>query len=262
MRTPAANATTRFSDRVEDYIRYRPHYPAAIVDHLAARHGLRPEHVIADIGSGTGILTALLLSRGHEVFGVEPNPDMRAGAERLLAGQPRFHSVAGTAEATTLPNASVDWITAGQAFHWFDGPRAHAEFARILRPRPDAERGNAALVWNERREDTPFLKAYEAFLLDFSTDYEHVKHQNAKAEGMIDEFFAPRRVELATFPNKQVFDVDGLRGRTTSSSYVPNSGHPRFAEMIEALRRLFDAHQRGGLVAVDYITQVFVGTVP
>src|SRR5690349_16869253 len=124
----------RFSDRVENYVKARPGYPPAILPFLVAECGLTPESVIADIGSGTGLLAELWLKHGNRVFGVEPNAAMRAAGERRLADYPRFTSVAATAEATTLPAGSVDFVTAGQAFHWFDGPAAAREFARILRP--------------------------------------------------------------------------------------------------------------------------------
>ena len=149
-----SDSNTRFSDRVADYVRTRPGYPTAVLDILGTETGLNPATVVADVGAGTGLSAELFLRNGNTVFGVEPNREMREAAESLLAGYANFHSVAGSAESTTLPDASVDLIVAGQAFHWFDVPRARAEFRRILRPD-----GVVVLMWNTRRLDTtPFLR--------------------------------------------------------------------------------------------------------
>ena len=119
--------TRRFSNRVDDYVRYRPHYPPGVLDRLREGIALTPRTVIADVGSGTGISTELFLQNGNTVFAIEPNPEMRAAAERLLGGRPNFHSVRGTAEATTLPDGSVDCVVAAQAFHWFDPEKTRVE---------------------------------------------------------------------------------------------------------------------------------------
>src|ERR1700681_4185447 len=121
---PPSNATSRFSDRVENYVRYRPGYPAAVLRVLHRECGLAPGHVVADIASGTGIWTRMLLENGNKAFGIEPNPEMRQAGEQLLAEFAKFASVAGTAEATTLPDKSVDFVTAAQAAHWVDRGRA------------------------------------------------------------------------------------------------------------------------------------------
>jgi SAM-dependent methyltransferase len=248
-----SDSTRRFSSRVDNYVRYRPGYPAAVVDLLVAECGLRPGALVADVGSGTGLLTELFLKAGATMYAVEPNPEMRAAGERLLGGYAGFTSVDGTAEATTLPDASVDFVTAGQAFHWFDHARARAEFARILRPA-----GWAALVWNERRSSTSFLVAYEQLLRDYALDYAAVDHRQIGA-AEIAAFFTPGRYKVATFDNRQHFDFEGLRGRLLSSSYAPEAGHPRHAPMLGALRALFDAHQVDGVVAFEYDTNVYYG---
>jgi ubiquinone/menaquinone biosynthesis C-methylase UbiE len=171
---PASNATSRFSDRVENYVRYRPGYPLAVLQELKAECGLAPSHVVADIASGTGIWTRMLLENGNHVVGVEPNVEMREAGERLLAAFPKFSSVAGTAEATTLADQSVDFVTAAQAAHWFDRERARHEFARILKPG-----GWLVLLWNERLTDsTAFLRDYEQLLLTYGTDYQDIRHEH------------------------------------------------------------------------------------
>jgi ubiquinone/menaquinone biosynthesis C-methylase UbiE len=146
------NSTTRFSDRVENYIKYRPHYPPEVIDYLQSQNVLADSSVIADIGSGTGISTEMFLNNGNTVYGVEPNKEMREAAERLLKDYKNFVSVNGTAEETTLKNKSIDIVTAGQAFHWFDIPKSKAEFKRILK-----DTGYVVLMWNNKQLSSPLL---------------------------------------------------------------------------------------------------------
>jgi SAM-dependent methyltransferase len=250
---PATNATSRFSDRVENYVRYRPGYPPEVLEVLRNECGLRPSHVIADVASGTGIWTRILLENGNRVFGVEPNAEMRQAGERLLAGFPRFTSVTGTAEATTLADASIDFVTAAQAGHWFDCGRARREFLRILKAG-----GWLALLWNERVIDTtPFLREYEQLLLTYGTDYKDVRHERATEQ--VNEFFDPAPFQERVFPMRQDFDYAGLEGRLLSSSYAPTAAQTGYAEMLRGLRRLFDTHAVSGRVALEYKTRVFFG---
>lgn len=246
--------TRRFSDRVDAYVRYRPSYPAAVLEILRARCGLTPASIVADIGSGTGLLTEPFLKHGNPVFAVEPNPEMRAAGERLLAHYPGFVSVPGTAEATTLADHSIDLITAGQAFHWFDRAQARAEFARILRPG-----GWVALIWNEREtETTPFLRDYETLLQTYATDYAQVDHRQID-DTVLADFFHPHPMTVETLQNRQDFDLDGVRGRLLSSSYAPAAGHPNHEPMLAELARLFAAHAVDGRVAFTYTTKVYLG---
>jgi len=250
---PASNATSRFSDRVGNYVRYRPGYPAEALRVLIDDCGLRPEHEIADIASGTGIWTGMLLENGNRVIGVEPNPEMRQAGERLLAGFAQFTSVAGTAEATTLADASVDFVTVAQAAHWFQREQARREFIRILKPG-----GWLVLLWNERLTDaTPFLRAYEQQLLRFGTDYAEVRHERTTDE--VNQFFDPAPFQERVFAMRQELDYAGLEGRLLSSSYVPAPGHPKHAEMLEELGRVFAAHNVEGRVVFEYKTRVYFG---
>lgn len=238
---------------MENYVKYRPGYPAAIIDLLKTECDLKSESIVADIGSGTGKLTEIFLANGNVVFGIEPNAAMRAAAESILRDYRGFKSVAGSAESTTMPPSSVDLITAAQAFHWFDPATTRIESARILRPG-----GSAVLVWNDRKlETTPFLHAYEQLLLDFGTDYQDVRHD--KASAAIEEFFAPQKYTLKTFPNAQVFDFEGLKGRVLSSSYTPEPHHPSFAAMLQRLELIFYKHREHGQVTFDYDTKVYYG---
>jgi SAM-dependent methyltransferase len=253
---PALNPTQRFSSRVENYIRYRPHYPSAIVDLFHHECGLTRTSVIADIGSGTGILSEMLLENGYPVFGVEPNREMREAAERLLKRYPGFRSISGTAEATTLASQSVDLITVAQAFHWFDREQARAEFGRIRR-----SDGRVALLWNDRDITShPFLQAYEQLVRTFGTDYQAVNHRQIDAEA-IGAFFGANRFEQSVFPNRQVFDWNALKGRLMSSSYAPEPGHPGHEPMLKELQALFQQYQTGGTVAFEYRTIVYCGSL-
>lgn len=252
--SPVPDATTRFSNRVADYVRYRPGYPEELVQTLQTEAGLRMDSVIADVGSGTGISADLFLKLGCTVYGIEPNADMRVAAETRFAGQVRFHSCDATAEATSLPAASIDLVTSGQAFHWFDRERARAEFSRILR-----SDGYVALFWNSRRTDsTPFLRGYEDLLNKFATDYQQINHTNIDA-AVIATFFGSSPFEIRSFPSHQDFDYDGLRGRLLSSSYAPTAGHPSHEPMLLELQRLFRDHESGGQVRFEYDTELYFG---
>jgi SAM-dependent methyltransferase len=247
------SSTERFSSRVENYIKYRPSYPPALLELLRVKCALAQTSSVADVGAGTGILTELLLETGAEVFAVEPNQEMRGAAERLLHDYGRFRSVRGTAEDTTLPTASVDLVTASQAFHWFDVHKARREVARILRPT-----GWVALIWNERPlEALPFLDEYEALLRQHAAEYDQVSNRRVD-ETKIRAFFG-RSPEVALFPNRQTFDFAGLEGRLMSSSYAPEPGHPQYEPMIAGLRDLFERHHRAGKVVFPYRTLVYFG---
>ena len=248
-----SQSVERFSSRINDYIKYRPGYPTEIVELLKSECNLTPNSLIADVGSGTGKLTELFLANGNVVFGVDPNAGMRAAAEQILGRFPNFKSIDGNADSTGLESSSVDFITAGQAFHWFDPDNFKLEATRILKAD-----GWVILIWNARKlVSTPFLEDYEHLLLTLGTDYQEVRHE--KAEDLIPQFFAPRAFKVAVFPNAQVFDFEGLKGRLRSSSYTPGPGHPGFEPMIEEVRNVFDRHQTDGNVIFEYDTKVFYG---
>lgn len=241
----------RFSNRVENYVKYRPDYPREIVDYLGTNCGLTRQFLIADVGCGTGISCRMFLENGNRVFGVEPNEAMRRAAVRQLAEFPGFIVVEGTSTATTLDDNSVDMVVAAQAFHWFDPAPAREEFNRILKPN-----GSVVLIWNERRLDADeFHTEYEALLLKYANDYGTVRHENI-AESELMGFFQ-RPFETKTFQNQQVFDFDGLKGRMLSSSYMPNVDSPRYDALIKDLETIFAKHERSGRITVLYDTNVY-----
>jgi SAM-dependent methyltransferase len=250
---PASDATTRFSDRVEKYALYRPGYPQEVLQAVKTECGLTTKHVVADIASGTGLWTRVLLENGNPVFGVEPNTEMRAAGERVLSGFPNFTSVAGTAEKSTLPDHSVDFVTAAQAAHWFDRQQARREFVRILKPD-----GWLVLMWNERVTDsTAFLRDYEELLLKYGTDYQEIRHERTTDE--INQFFDPVPYHERAFDMYQDFDYAGIEGRLLSSSYAPGPEHPQHQPMLKELRQIFDAHARDGHATFEYKTRVYFG---
>ncbi len=245
------NTVERFSDRVANYVKYRPGYPAEVLDVFREKMGLDESSVIADLGSGTGISAKLFLENENAVFGVEPNAAMREAAEEFLAGYPRFTSVNGTAEVTTLKDGSVDFVIAAQAFHWFDRAAVAAECRRILRPD-----GYVALIWNERElTTTPFLIGYEELLKKFGTDYESVRHENIDSASLRD--FFGKMPEHASARIVQDFDLDGITGRLLSSSYTPAEGHPSYEPMLKELESLFAKHAENGRIKVFYTTNIF-----
>lgn len=245
----------RFSNRVEDYVKYRPSYPQALVDFLTANTKLGPESVVADVGSGTGIFTRLLLATGTRVLAIEPNAAMRAAAEFDLRENPRFTSIDASAEATTLPDESVSLITAAQAFHWFDLERARREFARILKPK-----GKVALIWNAPKIDSDFAREYETIKENFGTDFRKLRDSVMEDEKNLQDFFRGGFTEH-TFPNHQDLDETGLVGRFFSSSYAPKRGTSEQTAAERELNALFLRSQQGGRVRMNYATKLMLGAV-
>lgn len=247
--------TDRFSDRVENYIKYRPGYPQEVLTWLKGKVGFSSDTIIADIGSGTGISAEMFLRNGNKVYAVEPNLEMREAADKLLEGYAGYASVNGTSEATTLPDHSVDLIVAAQAFHWFDRKAFKKECGRIGRVG-----AHCVLMWNERKVESDFEKAYEDLLIRYATDYQQVDHRNIREKDLVD-FFSPHPVMSVTLYNEQVFDYEGVKGRLLSSSYAPNVGEPNFDPMISYLREIFDRYQKDNHVSFSYDCNLFAGKI-
>ncbi|MEW4372337.1 class I SAM-dependent methyltransferase [Paenibacillus kandeliae] len=247
------DVTKRFSTRVDDYVKYRPGYPAELFDYMQNTMGIEAGQKVADIGAGTGIFTALLLERGLEVFAVEPNEPMRLAAEKSLPSAP-LHLMDGSAEQTNLPDHSVDVIVCAQSFHWFDTERAIQEFRRIA-----GEDGKLALIWNTRLQTgSDFLERYEQLLQQFGTDYKEVNHQYMFSQ-LQHPVFRDGTMQRATFINRQVMDLDGVQGRLRSTSYVPSAGEPGYEPLMQEAERLFNETKQDGVVYMDYETEVYWG---
>jgi SAM-dependent methyltransferase len=247
---------TRFTNRVDAYVKYRPSYPKEAIDYLYEAVGFKPESDVADIGAGTGIFSQLILERGSYVTAVEPNQAMREAAEKLLTGESRYISITGIAEETHLQSHSMDFIVCAQAFHWFDQALAQIEFRRILK-----NGGKAVLIWNTRlRQGNSFLEEYELLHNNFGTDYAKVNHGNISRDQLA-AFFKEGELREARFKIRQEFDFEGLSGRLLSSSYIPAIGHPSYAPMMIELRNLFERNNQDGIVFIDYVTELFWGEV-
>lgn len=248
--------TERFTNRAQNYHIHRPHYPRAVTDLMANRLGLTAQSVVADVGAGTGISSELFLSYGCKVYAVEPNADMRAVAAQHYGDVPGFHLVDGTAENTTLPDGAVDFVVAGQAFHWFNARLARQEFARILHPR-----GWVVLFWNNRDTGvSPFLDDFNRVMDEF--DIHKVAHRTQEVfavGGDVDSFFGRGGAQQVTFDNPVSYGWESLLGRALSASYAPLPDHPSYPSFVAALRAVFDAHQQDGLVWMNYTTQVYYG---
>lgn len=247
--------TGRFSDRVENYVQYRPGYPQQAIDFLIDEFTLSSLSVVADIGSGTGIFTKYLLNHVYRVFAVEPNEPMRLAAEEHLSKYTNVTSVAGTAEHTNLPAGSIDLITSATAFHWFDVEQARDEFKRILKPD-----GAVALLWNVKNPDADeFSVAYKNLVDQYTIDADEkaglLNGQRLK------DFFANGEYKTTSYPNQQVFDQAGLIGRSFSSSNAPLPYTLDGNRFTNDLKDLFHQYQVEGTVTLHYNTMVYTGRV-
>jgi len=247
--------TKRFSNRVADYVRYRPQYPSAALTYLQQVYNLMPGALVADIGAGTGISSILLLEAGYQVIAVEPNPEMRASLQDLKHDYTGMTVTDGTAEHTGLPDGQADMVLAAQAFHWFDREIARREFSRILKPG-----GFVTLMWNEQLTASIFGQAYDALILRYGNQYVQSAHRNIDPDSLRD-FFAPGTMKTQQFTNSQHLDLEGLQGRLRSSSYMPLPGDEAYEPMLAALGALFEQHQEHGMITLHYETKLFTGSI-
>lgn len=246
------NNTFRFSNRVQDYILYRPHYPSGMLDILKSDYSLSSEHIVVDIGSGTGISSELFLENGNQVYAIEPNREMRLAAEALHLDIPHFHSREGTGENTGLEDASADFLICAQTFHWLDTVQAKKEFGRILKPA-----GKVVLIWNERSIDSAFQVEYEDILQRCVDEYKYVSHRNI-SEVVLQDFFSPRTMVKYQLPNFQELDLNGLIGRMMSSSYIPREGEEHHY-LVNEITQLFHKHKANDNIRFEYKTNMFLG---
>jgi ubiquinone/menaquinone biosynthesis C-methylase UbiE len=245
----------RFNKRVDNYIKYRPHYPPEVYDYLLGENVILPSSQIADVGCGTGISSELFLKHGHCVYGIDPSAQMLDAAVRYLTTYPGFKPIVATAENTTLPDKSADIIVCAQAFHWFNRQQTRTEFKRVLKPD-----GTILLMWNDRKTNTTdFLKVYEDFLQMFGTDYKEVNHKNVQDKKTLDSFFGENNYIEKAFYNFQQLDFAGLKGRVLSSSYMPDEQHKDYEYMVYCLKKIFQRYQENGTVKLEYDTIIYYG---
>ena len=245
----SGDSKTRFEGRGEVYAKYRPRYPPEILKILQSNANLNESHVIADIGSGTGILSEIFLRNRNQVYGVEPNDDMRKMAEDYLSTLPNFVSIKGSAEETNLKSASIDLISVGQALHWFDLSRCRLEFLRILK-----EGGWICVVYNERSSSD-----------EVTVKYGEIVQKHANKSIPMNEYVPPSKL-LGSYsqfylPNEQRLDLDGLIGRAVSASYSPNYDEEGFPSLRYDLKELFERRQEDGRITLRYDTRLFLGKI-
>lgn len=247
--------TKRFSNRAENYVKFRPSYPSEAINYLYTNIGINKDSIIADIGSGTGIFTKLILTQKNKVYAVEPNKEMREAAENMLSKYKNFISVNGTAENTTLTSSSVDFVVSAQAFHWFDGLKAKKEFSRILHPN-----GKVILVWNRRiKEGNPLFIDYEQLLVHYGKDYKKISVENTR-NTKLEEIFQ-NTYDTRMFPNNQCLNFDQLKGRLLSLSCAPLPGDDDYEPMIKELKDIFDKYNNNGFVSFQYQTIIYWGSI-
>ena len=247
------NPTGRFTGLAQGYAKYRPSYPPQAIDCLIQECVLVPGLTVVDVGCGTGISTRLLAGRNLRVIGIDPNDDMLSTARDTTrsetAGTIEYRH--GNAEATGLPAGIAKAVTAFQAFHWFKGEEALAEFHRVL-----ASDGSVALMWNDRDDGDPLTAAYHGILTSTREGEAIANSWRESSEVLFHSrwFEAPRSF---TFASDQVLDEDGLVGRAMSASYAPREPAPR-AQMTKELQQLFRRHQTDGVVRMLYRVSLFV----
>lgn len=265
------NPLTYFSDAAADYAKYRPTYPELAIDKVLEGLGLPSQILAADIGAGTGIASRQLAEKGIKVFAVEPNAEMRQAA----ISHPLIEVCNGTAEATSLPDASVDLVVCFQAFHWFDRERSLSEFRRILKPC-----GRLALVWNFWNFEDKFTKEYY-YLIKNTSKSKKAKSFSTQLRRWLSYvrrlplkllrkwgYFLPhsrlpyfKEIGRYWFENRQEVDLSGLIGRARSRGDFPRGGTAG-EELIAEIEELYNRRRdQSGLVTIVYRTRVILAQV-
>lgn len=227
------------------YERGRPGYPAGAIEWLRTELGLRPGRTVADVAAGTGKLTRELIATGATVVAVEPVPGMRDVLERVVPG---VRVLDGTAETLPVPDESLDAITVAQAFHWFDVPRALAEFHRVLPPG-----GRFAVIWNRRLRDQPLHQAIHALTEPYRGDspshYDSGWRELIAADG---RFAAAAETRV---PFEQQFDADGLVDRVGSISFIAALDDEERERVLARVRAL--ALDTSAPLRLGYSTEIY-----
>ncbi len=206
----------KFTDKAEVYAKYRPSYPSEYIEYLVSEADLNENCMIADIGSGTGILSRQLLDKGFTVIGVEPNDDMRTLAEQTLKPDSHFISVDAVAEKTTLNDSSLDLITVAQAFHWFDIEQFRLECQRILK-----QDANVNLVWNSRDGASDINKESADICQKYCPNFKGFSGGIEETPIPFQDFFRDGKYDFKNFRNDLQLNLIGFLGRYLSASYSP-----------------------------------------
>lgn len=245
----------RFSNKVANYVKYRPSYPPEYIGYLLDGVGLSGA-AVADVGAGTGILTGLLAPGVGKIYAVEPNFNMRSACVEHCGKFGNFTAVDGSAEQTGLADGSVDFVTVAQAFHWFDRPRARLEFRRILR-----ENGRVALVWNSRTAEDEFIRANDELCRRVCPDFNGFSGGNGTAPGLYADFFRDGACEYRTFGNDRLLTLEEYIGGSLSASYAPSENDGNYGEFIDGLKGLFGKYGSGGRLRMPTVTHNYIGRV-
>lgn len=245
---------TRFSSRVDNYLKFRPKYPRKIISFMKHKLKLVSDSVVADIGSGTGLLSILFLEHGNKVYGIEPNEDMRKAGEQYLRKYNKFYSLNASAENTSLKPNSIDFIVAGQSYHWFDHKKSKIEFKRILK-----SKGKVVLIWNSKSDTDNFTRIYVEIVKSHSKNYNIINNKSRKENTFI-PFFSPELFYTKHFTNEQNLNWLELRGITLSFSYVPLVGSEHNA-LFKELKDLFLKYQINKKIVFKYKTEVIYGNL-
>ncbi len=246
--------TRRFSDRVDNYTKYRPSYPNALIEYINNRFEIYKKNIIVDIGSGTGKLSELLIPISKQIVAVEPNDKMRSAAESKLTKYNNYKSVNGTVENTTLKDRSIDLITIAQAFHWFNIDKAKKEFQRILK-----SDGSVLIIANMRLFNTPFLQEYEKALNELIPEYKEVNHYRINSD--VVKSFYNSNYEQKVFQYNQTFDWCGILGRLSSSSYTPKKDTKEYIRLGNRIKEIFIRYSKEGKVVFNYESIVLSGKI-
>lgn len=251
------NPKSRFTNRAEDYAKYRPSYPDEVIDRIVAELDNVPESVAVDVGAGTGISSRLLADRAIKVIAIEPNEAMRQAAE----AHPLVEFREGGAEDTGLDDASVDLVTCFQSFHWFDPEPTLKEFARILKPE-----GKLAVIWNNQNREDEFTNEYSKstkIASSYDTELRFGIEKFFSDLGQRGEKFSQNSILFDSalhlvYSNQQILNLQALVGRALSNSYAPRSEIGR----NKLVRDLHQIHQRyadeHGLVYLQYKTNLYL----
>jgi SAM-dependent methyltransferase len=245
--------TGKFTNKADNYSKYRPSYPQEFIDYLANEAGFGKGSVVADIGAGTGILTKLLLEQVKSVFAVEPNFEMRQVCEKFCGAYKNFIPVDGTAEATALPDRSVDFITVAQAFHWFDRDKAGSEFRRILKPG-----GKVVLVWNSRISSNEFIIENDELCRRICPNFNGFSG-GTDEDVTIYDFFRDGKCDYRVFNNDRLMPLEEYIGGSLSSSYAPVKGESNYSAFIEGLAKLFEKYSSDGRLLMPNCTRSYTG---